>query len=168
MPLINSSYTANERQWLGEYLATYAPGAIIQFEKMLTRADLAAQRRLGQGVSPRSASRIVAKLDAWVDLPTEIQIWEAKRHAPTRGVHQLVDYREVLPTTWEGANQAFKPLTWHLLVEHSEGIAEQLAAKWGIFFHVYLPDWLKGVELAAMQRGEQRRLEYLDKLSGRV
>lgn len=164
MPLINSTYTAVERQWLAEYLLTYAPTGLVQFEKRLTRADLAAQQRLGPGVSPRSASRIVAKLDAWVDLPGEIQLWEAKRHAPVKGVYQLVDYKEGLPNTWEGVNEAIKPLSFHLLAEHAQGRAEELAAKWGIQYHVYLPDWLRGTELAAMERGEERRLAFRAKL----
>lgn len=167
MPLINSSYFTIERNWLSQFLASFAPGAAIQYEKRLTVQDVAAQQRMGQGVSPRAASRIVAKLDAWVDTPNEIQLWEAKRAAPVQGVIQLIGYQIELPHTWEGVNEALKPVSYHVLAEHPSDRATRLAAEYGIQIHIYLPDWLRGTELAAQQKGETRRLQYLASI-GRV
>lgn len=161
MPLINSTYLAVERQWLSEFLAGFAPNAAIQYEKRLTVQDVAAQQRMGQGVSVRAASRIVAKLDAWVDLPNEIQLWEAKRAAPVQGVIQMAGYILELPHTWEGTNEALKPLSYHVLSEHPSDRANRLASQYGIQIHIYLPAWLAGTELSAQQRGETRRLQYL-------
>lgn len=165
MPVVNASYNPVERQWLAEYLGQLAPLAVIQFEKRLTISDVAAQRALGRGVKPRAGSRIVAKLDAWVVLPNEIQLWEAKRRAPVAGVVQLHGYQLVLPATWEGQNQVYLPVSFHVLVEHFQQRAELLAAEYGIHYHVYLPDWLKGIEVAAMAKGEARRLAYEQKIS---
>ena len=165
MPLVNTSYFAVERQWISEYLSTYAPLASVQYEKRLTVADISAQKRLGSGVKPRAATRIVAKLDAWVDLPAEIQLWEAKRRAPVQGVVQLHGYQLVLPSTWEGQNEAVKPVTYHVLVEHEQVRAEKLAAEYGISYHIYLPDWLKQVELDAMAKGEARRIAFQQRFS---
>lgn len=164
MPTVNASYNPVERQWLAEYLGQLAPLAAIQFEKRLTISDVAAQRALGRGVKPRAGSRIVAKLDAWVVLPNEIQLWEAKRRAPVAGAVQLHGYQLVLPNTWEYANEVFRPLSYHLLVEHFQQRAELLASEYGIHYHVYLPDWLKAVEVAAMAKGEARRLAYEQKI----
>jgi hypothetical protein len=165
MPLINATYNPVERRWLAEYLGRLAPLAAIQFEKRLTISDVAAQRRMGGGVKPRAGSRIVAKLDAWVTLPDGIQLWEAKRRAPVAGVVQLAGYQLILPNTWEGQNEAFLPLSYHVLVEHFQSRAELMAQQYGIHYHVYLPDWLKSIEVAAMAKGEERRLAYEQKIS---
>jgi hypothetical protein len=165
MPLINTSYFAVERQWLQEFLSSFAPLATVQYEKRLTIADVAAQQRLGSGVKARAASRIVAKLDAWAELPTEIQLWEAKRRAPVQGVVQLHGYQLILPHTWEGQNQIAKPVTYHVLVEHEQRRAQALAGEYDIAYHVYLPDWLKQVELDAMAKGEARRIAFQQRIS---
>jgi hypothetical protein len=168
MPLINAHYFAVERRWLGEYLAAHEPSGVVQYEKRLTMADVAAQRRMGRGVKPRAASRIVAKLDAWVELPDEIQLWEAKRRAPVQAVVQLHGYQMVLPDTWEGQNEVVKPVTYHVLVEHDQWRAEALAREYNIAYHVYLPDWLRQIELEAMAKGQARRLAFEEQAAAKI
>lgn len=165
--IVNASYWAVERQWLKEYLNTYEPLGTIQYEKKLTLADLQAQQRMGSGVKPRAASRIVAKLDAWLDLPNEIQIWEAKRRAPVAAVVQLHGYQLVLPLTWEGNNEVAKPITWHVLAEHEQVHAERLAAEYNIAYHIYLPDWLRQTELDVMAKGEARRNALIQQIAAK-
>lgn len=167
-PLLNASYWAVERQWLKEYLNSYQPFGSVQYEKRLTVADLQVQQRLGAGVKPRAASRIVAKLDAWLDLPAEIQIWEAKRRAPVAAVVQLHGYQLVLPHTWEGNNEVAKPITWHVLAEHEQINAEKLAAEYGISYHIFLPDWLRQTELDVMAKGEARRNALIQRIAAKT
>ena len=164
MPLLNASYAAVERRWLSEWLANNEPFGMVTLEKRLTVADVAAQRRMGAGVKPRAASRIVAKLDAWVDFPDHIEMWEAKRRSPVQAVVQLRGYQLELPHTWEGQNEAVKPITYHVLVEHYQDRAQRLADEYGILYHVYLPDWLNQIELATMAAGQARRLAYLQSI----
>lgn len=166
-PILNASYWAVERQWLKEYLNSYQPFGTIQYEKRLTVADVQAQQRLGSSVRPRAASRIVAKIDAWVDLPGEIQIWEAKRRAPVAAVVQLHGYQLVLPHTWEGNNEVGKPISWHVLAEHEQITAEKLAAEYGINYHIYLPDWLRQTELDVMATGEARRNALIQRIAAK-
>lgn len=164
-PVVNASYWAVERQWLQEYLNINAPSASIQYEKRLTLADVQAYGRMSPGVKPRAGSRIVAKLDAWVELPNEIQIWEAKRRAPVAAVVQLHGYQLVLPLTWEGNNEVFKNITWHVLAEREQVHAQRLALEYGINYHIYLPAWLSQTELDVMAKGQARRDALIQKIN---
>lgn len=164
MPLLNKTYTPTERKWLSEYLAGRYPNAKIWYEKKLTQVDVAAQKRMGAGVKPRAASRIVAKLDAWVVLDDEIAIWEAKQYGQINAVSQLHAYELLLPSTWEGANHVDRPLTFHVLASAPNHVAGNYAKSVGIEWVVWRPQWLYDAQMESQRRGAERRAEYLQKL----
>lgn len=163
MPVVNKSYRAVERQWLAEFLAARHPGVNVQFEKRMHYENPSAIAR-GPGGSPTGEEgRTIARLDAWVVLPSSIEIWEASQWFHWGKMAQLEHYRDLLPNTWEGKTQVHVPVTWHALSSHARREIAAACSKAGIEYAVYLPTWLHDHQIESEQLGAARRQQFIER-----
>jgi hypothetical protein len=168
MPVVNRSYRSVERQWLGEYLAQLHPTVTAFYEKRLHYEHPSAIAR-GPGGSPTGTEgRAVARLDAWIELADEIEVWEAAQWFHFGKLAQEEHYRDLLPRTYEGKHQVTKPVRWFALTSHARREIRDACGKAAIEYHVYLPDWLREHQIESQMLGEARRRQFQEEAAARA
>jgi hypothetical protein len=166
MPTTNRSYRAVERMWLNEYLASRYPGVRIQNEYRLHYENPSAVGR-GPGGSPTGQEgATIARLDALLELTSEVAIWEASQWLHFGQLAKAEHYKALLPETWEGRTLIHKPVTWHLLASHGRRAIQQAAAASGFEYVVFLPSWLEAHQTEVEAAGQARRLSFQERPAG--
>jgi hypothetical protein len=168
MPIINRSYRAVEAEWLNEYLTQLYPGVSKFPERRLHYEHPSAIVR-GPGGSPTGTEgRAVARLDAWIELADEIDIWEAAQWFHAGKLGQLIHYRDLLPRTYEGKYQVTKPTRWFALTSHGRREIADACAAAGIEYHVYLPEWLRQHQIESEMLGEARKRQFQEEAAAKA
>jgi len=164
MPATNRSYRAVERQWLNEYLALRHPGVRVQNEYRLHYDNPSAIAR-GPAVSPTGQEgSTIARLDALLEFPDHIEIWEASQWLHFGQLSKAEHYKKLLPETFEGKTYIHKLVTWHLLASHARRAIHEAAQASGFEYVVYLPQWLRDHQTIVEEEGAARRASFAQRL----